>query len=128
MGMKQNFKYGIVVVLAVLLHLITMQVAGLSYTPADNAGKDECFISQAYSPCHDAYRHFHFYHTTIACEMGHTDLSHVPTDKNFLRPEVTFRKYMLRKSLISDISIHVNIHSLFDPLAYYVYGLRKIVI
>lgn len=128
--MKHNLKYGIVLALAVLLQLIMMKIAGLSSTPAgDEAGRDECFITQAYSPCEqNAYRHFHLYCSTMPCEMAHADISHVPTDKNFLRSEVNFRKYMRRKSLTSDISIHVDLYSLFDPLTYYVYELRKIII
>lgn len=72
MGMKQ---YGIVVVLAVLLHLITMQVAGLSYTPADNADKDECFISQAYSLCHGRlWQRVPFAHLHRAYQYGNLSL------------------------------------------------------
>lgn len=116
--------------LALLLHVITMKVAEISYLPADEAVQDECFISQASysSSSGNAYGHFHFYCTTMPCEMGHADISHVPTDKSFLRSETCFRKYMLRKSLSSDISTRIDRHSLFDPLTYYVYGLRKIII
>lgn len=116
--------------LALLLHVITMKVAEISYLPTDEAVQDECFISQASysSSSGNAYGHFHFYCTTMPCEMGHADISHVPTDKSFLRSETCFRKYMLRKSLSSDISTRIDRHSLFDPLTYYVYGLRKIII
>lgn len=128
--MKHKLKYGMVLALALLLHLITMKVADISCFPADFEAQDECFISQAsYSPSSDnPYGHFHFYCTTMPCEMGHADISHVPTDKSFLRSETCIRKYMLRKSLSSDISIHIDTHRLFDPLTYYVYGLRKIII
>ena len=126
--MKQNIKYGIVLAVALLLHLITMKVADLSCLPVGDAPQDECFISQACSTTQKAYRHFHFYCATMACEVGHADISHVPTDKNFLRPEVCFRKYMLRKSLSSDAAIQIDRHNLSDPRTYYIYGLRKNII
>lgn len=130
MEMKHNLKYGMVLAFALLLHLIAINVANLSCsTSITPSSQDECFISQAApSSLHGAYRHFHIYCATMPGEMGHADISHVPADKSFLRPEVSFRKYLRNTSFLSDISIHVSIHSLFDPLTYYVYGLRKILI
>lgn len=44
--MKQNLKYYIIIVLAVLLHSVTMKAANTSYIIED-PDQEECFISQA---------------------------------------------------------------------------------
>lgn len=126
--MKQNLKYGIIVLLAILLHSLTMKAADVVY--AADASQQECFISQAGGGnTQITHRHFHLFGISLPCEIGHTDLSHISTtDKSFYRTETYFRKYMLRKSLSSDVLLHINRHRLSDPLTYYVYELRKIII
>ena len=95
--MKQSLKYYILIVLAVLLHSVTMKAANTSYIIED-PDQDECFIS------------------------------HVPTDKSFIRPETVFHKYRMRNNPLSDHSIYSHTYNPSDPLTYYVYGLRKIII
>lgn len=125
--MKQNLKYGIIVLFAILLHSFTMKAADILYT--EDVVDQECFISQANSDAtRIAYEHFHLYGVSVLYEMGHADISHVPTDKSFFKTETCFHKYMLRKSPSSDVLLHLNRHSLSDPLTYYVYELRKIII
>lgn len=125
--MKQNLKYGIIVLFAILLHSFTMKAADMLYTEDTTA--QECFISQASSDAtRIAYEHFHLYGISTPYEMGHADIPHAPTDKSFFKTETCFHKYMLRKSPSSDVLLHLNRHSLSDPLTYYVYELRKIII
>ena len=119
--MKQNLKYYIIIVLAVLLHSVTMKAANTSYIIED-PDQEECFISQATPASRNILERFHFYCTIMPCEMGHADISHVPTDKSFIRPEMIFHKYRMRNN---PFSVHSNQS---DPLTYYVYGLRKIII
>ena len=45
--MKQNLKYYIIIVLAVLLHSVTMKAANTSYIIED-PDQEECFISPEY--------------------------------------------------------------------------------
>lgn len=126
--MKQNLKYGIIVLFTLLLHSLTMKAADVIY--AEDASQQECFISQAQvGATHEAHKHFHIFGISTPCEIGHADISHISTtDKSLHRPETHFRKYMLRKSPLSDVLLHINKHSLSDPLTYYVYELRKIII
>ncbi|EYE57196.1 hypothetical protein M131_0785 [Bacteroides fragilis str. S6R8] len=46
--MKQNLKYYIIIVLAVLLHSVTMKAANTSYIIED-PDQEECFISESHS-------------------------------------------------------------------------------
>lgn len=126
--MRQSLKYSIVVVLVMLLHSVTMKAVDFSHTTT-HLSQEECFISQARSAtAKNAFKRFHIYCATVPCEMAHTDLSHIPTDKSFLRAETICRKYKMRNTFLSDIALNLHIHSLSDPLTYYVYGLRKIIL
>ena len=125
--MKQSLKYYILIALAVLLHSVTMKAANTSYIIED-PDQDECFISQAAPANRNILERFHFYCTIMPCEMGHADISHVPTDKSFIRPETVFHKYRMRNNPLSDHSIYSHTYNPLDPLTYYVYGLRKIII
>lgn len=126
--MKQNLKYGIIVLFTILLHSLTMKAADVVYT--EDATQQECFISQAkVGSTQMPHEHFHIFGISTPCEIGHADISHISTtDKSFHRTETCFRKYMLRKSLLSDVLLPINKHSLSDPLTYYIYELRKIII
>ena len=58
--MKQNLKYYIIIVLAVLLHSVTMKAANTSYIIED-PDQEECFISQATPASRNILERFHFY-------------------------------------------------------------------
>lgn len=125
--MKQNLKYGILILFAVLLHSLTMKSANVLYM--EDANQQECFISQAHPDiARRAYEHLHIYCVSTPYEIGHADISHITKDKSFHRTETCFYKYMRRKSPTSDVLLHSNRHCLSDPLMYYIYELRKIII
>lgn len=67
--MKQNLKYYIIIVLAVLLHSVTMKAANTSYIIED-PDQEECFISQATPASRNILERFHFYCTIMPCEWG----------------------------------------------------------
>lgn len=125
--MKQNLKYYIIIVLAILLHSVTMKAANTSYM-IENSVQNECFVSQSTRANRDILGRFYLYCTIMPCEMGHADVSHVPTDKNFIHSKMFFRKYRTRNNHLSDHSIHSHTYNPSDPLTYYIYGFRKIII
>ena len=108
--MKQSLKYYILIALAVLLHSVTMKAANTSYIIED-PDQDECFISQAAPANRNILERFHFYCTIMPCEMGHADISHVPTDKSFIRPETVFHKYRMRNNPLSDHSSYSHTYT-----------------
>ena len=90
--MKQSLKYGILLIFALLLHSIVTEATGETVMP-DVLSHNKCFVSQA-RPMRNAIEKFYLFCSPLSCEMGHADLSHVPTDKNFLR--LTIRQYRYR--------------------------------
>ena len=119
--MKQSLKYGILLIFALLLHSIVTEATGETVMP-DVLSHNKCFVSQA-RPMRNAIEKFYLF-----CEMGHADLSHVPTDKNFLR--LAIRQYRYRGILPSlyEHSSQLYTHDPEDPIMHYIYGQREIVI
>lgn len=124
--MKQSLKYGILLIFALLLHSIVTEATGETVMP-DVLSHNKCFVSQA-RPMRNAIEKFYLFCSPLSCEMGHADLSHVPTDKNFLR--LTIRQYRYRGILPSlyEHSSQLYTHGPEDPIMHYIYGQRKIVI
>ena len=124
--MKQSLKYGILLIFALLLHSIVTEATGETVMP-DVLSHNKCFVSQA-RPMRNAIEKFYLFCSPLSCEMGHADLSHVPTDKNFLR--LTIRQYRYRRILPSlyEHSSQLYTHDPEDPIMHYIYGQRKIVI
>ena len=121
--MKQSLKYGILLIFALLLHSIVTEETVMP----DVLSHNKCFVSQA-RPMRNAIEKFYLFCSPLSCEMGHADLSHVPTDKNFLR--LTIRQYRYRGILPSlyEHSSQLYTHDPEDPIMHYIYGQRKIVI
>lgn len=125
--MKQSLKYVLLVVMTLLLHSVAtraVDVVELSIEPV----QEECFLSQASSVYNDAFEPFHIYYSDMPCEMGHTDISHVPTDKSFVKHFFRFREYKTITHYFPDHRLQLSIYSLSDPVSYYVFGLRKIIV
>ena len=124
--MKQSLKYGILLIFALLLHSIVTEATGETVMP-DVLSHNKCFVSQA-RPMRNAIEKFYLFCSPLSCEMGHADLSHVPTDKNFLR--LTIRQYRYRGILPSlyEHSSQLYTHAPEAPIMHYIYGQRKIVI
>ena len=124
--MKQSLKYGILLIFALLLHSIVTEATGETVMP-DVLSHNKCFVSQA-RPMRNAIEKFYLFCSPLSCEMGHADLSHVPTDKNFLR--LTIRQYRYRGILPSlyEHSSQLYTHDPEAPIMHYIYGQRKIVI
>ena len=124
--MKQSLKYGLLVVLLLLLHSVTMKAVNVAELPVD-AVQEECFLSQARSVRHVVER-FYIYYCDMPCELSHADVSHIPTDKSVTRHFTRFREHRAMNDHSSDYLLHSTIYSLSDPVSYYVFGLRKIII
>lgn len=86
-----------------------------------------CVVSQAHSK-HSVLDHFHYFASVMPGEMGNADLSHIPTDKSFLRLISRFFEHRMMNPQQTDAYLHSYIDCFSDPVQYYVYGLRKIVV
>lgn len=124
--MKQSLKYGLLVLLALLLYSVTMKAVEVN-SASVSLKKEACFVSQAQTLSHSLNR-LAFYCATMPCEMGHVDMSHIPTDKSVIRHYTRFREHKATNDSFSDYLSHSSIYSFSDPVSYYVFGSRKIII
>ena len=97
--MKQSLKFGLLLVLALLIH---------------------CATNGAMERLYNLY-------TTQTCDMSHTDVAHVPTDKSMFLLIAYFCDHYKHQSPPYPVSSHSPTYY-YDPISYYIYGLRKIVI
>ena len=111
--MKQSLKFGLLLVLALLIHCAT-----------NGAIEDMCKVS---SPIQDALERLYNLYTTQTCDMSHTDVAHVPTDKSMFLLIAYFCDHYKHQSPPYPVSSHSPTYY-YDPISYYIYGLRKIVI
>lgn len=127
--MKQSLKYGLIAALALLLHSIGMRSVGADslFVVSDDLSQEGCFVSQGHA-VHGAFDHFYFFRSVMPCEIGHADVSHVPTDKSILRPAIRFRRHKEGISHLSDDSLHLFLFPPSAPVKHYVFGLRKILV
>ena len=88
---------------------------------------DICYVSQA-RPMRNAIDKFYHLYSVLSCDMEHADLSHVPTDKSFLRLSTRMREFRGIIPPSNDYSSHLYTHDPIDPVVEYIYGQRKIVI
>lgn len=125
--MRQSFKYGLLVVLALLLHSMTMKAAETLVFASADLVQEECLLTQAH-PAPSAFQRFYIHYSDMPCEMSHADVSHIPTDKSFIRFVLYFRRLKARSDHFSDYLLHTSIQTSSDPVSYYVFGLRKIIV
>lgn len=126
--MKQSFKYGLLVVLALLLHLVTVRAAEATvWASAEGFQEEECSVSQAH-PVHNAFQRFYIYYSEMPCEMSHAEVSYIPADKSCVRFFSHFREHKAMNTPFFASSLHSSIYSLSDPVSYYVFGLKKIIV
>ncbi len=59
--------------------------------------------------------------------MSHADVAHIPTDKSVQLLITYFREYKSQQNTSQTHSLHIPKY-FYDPITYYIYGLRKIVI
>ena len=78
-------------------------------------------------PIQDALEHLYNLYTTQTCDMSHTDVAHVPTDKSMFLLIAYFCDHYKHQSPPYPVSSHSPTYY-YDPISYYIYGLRKIVI
>ncbi len=125
--MKQSFKYGLLLLLLLLLHSWVMNGDGEA-TASFSISHPNCCISQD-RPLHRAInRLYHFYSTLQFCDLSHADLSsNGPTEKGFLTAGGYPGEYK-HNYIPGEISFPLPRYHNPHPITYYIYGLRKIVI
>ena len=125
--MKQNLKIGLLLVLALLIRCATNEaMEDACKVSSPTYRQEKCYVSQD-RPIQDALERLYNLYTTQTCDMSHTDVAHVPTDKSMF----FVNRLFLRPLQTSKSTLPCLVHSptyYYDPISYYIYGLRKIVI
>ena len=88
--------------------------------------QEKCYVSQD-RPIQDALERLYNLYTTQTCDMSHTDVAHVPTDKSMFLLIAYFCAHYKHQGPPYPVSSHSPTYY-YDPISYYIYGLRKIVI
>ena len=80
--MKQSLKYGLFLVLALLIHVVSNEAMEDNCRVSPPTYRQEkCYVSQDH-PVHNALERLHYFYSTQSCDMSHADVAHIPTDKS----------------------------------------------
>ena len=125
--MKQSLKFGLLLVLALLIHCVTNgTMEDICKVTSPTYRQEKCYVSQD-CPIQNALERLYNLYATQSCDMSHADVAHVPTDKSVQLLIAYFREYKSQQNTSQTHSLHIPKY-FYDPITYYIYGLRKIVI
>lgn len=124
--MKQSLKFGLLLVLTLLIHCTTNgAIENICKVSSPAYRQERCYVSQD-RPVHNALERLYNFYSTQSCDMSHTDVTHVPADKSMLLLIAYFCEHY-KQSPPDSASLHTPTYY-HDPISYYIYGLRKIVV
>ena len=125
--MKQSLKFGLLLVLALLIHCATNgAMEDMCKVSSPTYRQEKCYVSQD-RPIQNALERLYNLYATQSCDMSHTDVAHVPADKSILLLITYFCEHYKFQSPPPSSSLHSSEY-FYDPISYYIYELRKIVI
>jgi len=125
--MKQSLKFGLLLVLALLIHCVTDgTMEDMCKVSSPTYRQEKCYVSQDH-PIHNAIERLYHLYATQSCDMSHTDITHVPANKSILLPVAYFGEHHNSPKPPHSSSSHPPT-CYYDSISYYIYGLRKIVI
>lgn len=125
--MKQSLKFGLFLVLALLIHCATNgTMEDMCKVSSPTYRQKICFVSRD-CPIHNALERLYDFYATQSCDMSHTDVTHVPANKSILLP-VAYSEEQHHSPKPSHFSSPHPLTCYYDPISYYIYGLRKIIV
>ena len=115
--MKQSLKYGLFLVLALLIHVVPNETMEDNCRVAPPTYRQEkCYVSQDH-PVHNALERLYYFYSTQSCDMSHADVAHVPTDKSVQLLIAYFREYKSQQNTSQTHSLHIPKY-FYDPITY----------
>ncbi len=125
--MKQSLKFGLLLVLTLLIHYgMNGIMENMCKVSSPTYRQEKCFLSQDH-PIQYALELLYNLYATQSCDMSHTDVAQVPTDKSMFSLIAYFCDHYKHQSPPYPVSSHYPTYY-YDPISYYIYGLRKIVV
>ena len=117
--MKQSLKFGLLLVLALLIHCVTNgTMEDICKVTSPTYRQEKCYVSQDH-PIHNAIERLYNLYSTQSCDMSHTDVAHVPTDKSMLLLIAYFCEHYKLQSPPYSFSLHTPFMILL-PIIYMV--------
>ena len=117
--MKQSLKFGLLLVLALLIHCATNgAMEDMCKVSSPTYRQEKCYVSQD-RPIQDALERLYNLYTTQTCDMSHTDVAHVPTDKSMFLLIAYFCDHYKHQSPPYPVSSHSPTYY-YDPISYYI--------
>ncbi len=116
-----------IILLGVLLYDGAAQAAGISCTFIRN-DNGRCVLSQAPTSHQQNIRNIYNHFLSTPLYIDNVDSTQVPGNKSVLLLLNYFRMYWLTDSPACNSLLHISFYAIPDPLSYYVFGLRKIII
>ena len=126
--MKQCIKYLMILLLGVLLYDGAAQAAGISCTFIRNNDDERCILSQAPTSHQQNISNIYNRFLSTPLYIDNVDSTQVPGNKSVLLLLNYFRMRWLAESPACDSLLHASFYPVPDPLSYYIFGLRKIII
>lgn len=125
--MKQSLKYGLLLILALLIHIVTNEaIENSSKVLSPTYRQERCCVSQD-RPVRNVLERLYNFYSTQSRDMSHAEVAHIPADKSLLLLVTYFCEHYKLQSTPYSPSLHTH-NCLYDPITHYIYGLRKIVI
>ncbi|WP_303010764.1 hypothetical protein [uncultured Bacteroides sp.] len=125
--MKQSLKFGLFAVLTLLIYCVNNDIiSDICKVSSPTYRQEICCISQD-RPVQNAIERLYHLYSTHSFYMSHTDVANVPAEKSVLLLIASFCEHYKSPSPPHSSSLHPP-KFLNDPVTYYIYGLRKIVI
>lgn len=107
--MKQSLKYGLFLVLALLIHVVSNEAMEDNCRVSPPTYRQEkCYVSQDH-PVHNALERLHYFYSTQSCDMSHADVAHIPTDKSVQLLITYFREYKSQQNTSQTHSLHSQV-------------------
>lgn len=117
--MKQSLKYGLFLVLALLIHVVSNEAMEDNCRVSPPTYRQEkCYVSQDH-PVHNALERLHYFYSIQSCDMSHADVAHIPTDKSVQLLITYFREYKSQQTRLR--LIHSIFPSTFTILLHIIY-------
>lgn len=125
--MKQCIKYFIILLLGVLIYDGAAQAAGISCTFIRN-DEEPYILSQAPTSHQQNIQNIYNHFLSTPLYMDNVDSTQVPGNKSVLLLLNYFRMHWQGDTPSCNSLLHASLYPVPDPLSYYVFGLRKIII
>lgn len=125
--MKQSLKLGLFLILTLLFHcLINGSMENICKVSFPTYRQEKCYVSQD-QPVNNALERLYNFYSTQTCDVSHTEVAPVPANKSILLLTAYFCVHYKLQSPPDSASLHISTYS-YNPISYYIYGLRKIVV